>query len=260
MPGANTPLADLPYIEWVEPDTGATQRLYADANTDETQNLPATVTEYPVEVGSTRTDNFRKDPETMHLDMFFSGSPVRHDLDPDYTATNTTYPMTPGQYPPGAPIYTPGGLLQATKGAVGLIGAALFGGDGQPSSFTAYAFATPPFGRYQKAIQTIRRLQSMGILVAAKNTTERLENMAILNAQGHRNAQTGDGAELALDLKEIVFVSSDISFSSPTPTEARAIPKKTGVNAGGGTAASGAELTALKGFMQNVLPKLLPGG
>lgn len=239
---------DLPYLEWTEPDSGELVRLYGDANKDETANLPAIVTDYPVEVGSKRTDNYRKECETKRVSLFFSGSPLRADLDPDFTAHKQNHPLIQGHYPSGAPPYTPGGLRQGIIAAAAFAGSAL-GLSAQPaSSFDSYVFDTDPAGRFKKAIETIRSLQERGILVTVKQSFDRLENMSITNAAAHRSAETGDGGELELDLKEVRLVTSDITFGAPLPKEPRAIPAKAGVNAGAGASVVPQQKkTALKG-------------
>lgn len=250
---------DLPYIEWIEPDTGETVRLYGDVNKDEAIELPAIVTEHPVEKGSKITDHYRKDPETLRITLFFSGSPLRGDLDDDYSGSIISHPMKQGTYPPGAPPYTPGGLLQlAGKGLTAVGGALGLGAPPAPTSIAGFTFDLPPIGRYAKALNTIRRLQTQGILVAAKTSTERIENLAILGGAGHRNEQTGDGAELELNFKEIRFVTSDVSFGTPTPVEPRAIPKKSNLNAGA-SETTGATQTALKKIQNSFAPHLFGG-
>ena len=114
------PLADLPYVEWTDPDTGAVNRIYADAVTDESPNLPALVSTHAVEKGSKITDHYRKDSETVSITYAFSNAPIRGDLDPDNPGTRQPISLN---YPPnkaqGAPLYTPGGLV---KGVTGLSG------------------------------------------------------------------------------------------------------------------------------------------
>lgn len=236
---ADTALTDLPYLEWTEPSTGELVRIYSDVVKDEAPNYPAVVTDHPVEQGSKIVDHYRKDPETFRLSMYFSGSPLRGDLDPDNPGTQRTFDLIKGQYPPGPPIFTPGGLTNAVGGLIasgtGAIATALgFGSAAPPTSWQAIAFATDPRFRFRKIVTLIKRLQTEGILVTVGASFDTVDNMAIINAAAHRSADIGDGFELELDLKEVRFVTSDITFGAPIPVEPRAIPKKTGVNAGAG--------------------------
>lgn len=247
-------LSALPYIEWVE-DDGSTDRIYADVVTDEAANLPADATDFPVEKGITVTDNYRKAPEQFRLKMVFSGSPIRGDLDSENIGDKSNVKLTYRPFPDGPPLYTPGG---ATKAITGLIGAgvnALTGGgsDGPPQTIRALTFDDPPFNRFEKILNQIRRFQSEGILVTIKSTFGRFENMSILDAQPHRSDSTGDGAELDLDCKELRFVSSESSIGAPLPKEPRALPKKTGANAGNGEEVDGTKKTTVAVALKNWL-------
>lgn len=242
-------LADLPYIEWTEPDTGELVRIYSDVVEDEAPNYPAVVTDHPVEVGSKITDHYRKDYETLKIKMYFSGSPLRGDLDPDNVAQLQTYNLIKGQYPPGPPFYTPGGLTNLAEGAVGSLVKAVFGGASPPTTWQALTFPTDPRKRFRKIVETIKRIQTAGILISVGISFDTVDNMAILNAAPHRSADLGDGFELDLDLKEVRFVTSDITFGAPIPTEPRAIPKKPGGSSGSGSEATGPKKTVLRGLV-----------
>lgn len=243
------PLSALPYIEWTE-DDGSIDRIYADVVTDEAGGLPADATDFPIEKGITASDNYRKGPESFRLKMTFSGSPIRGDLDSENAGSAQDAKLTYRPFPPGPPLYTPGG---ATKAVEGLVGSLFGGSDGPPQSMRALQFDDPPFNRFEKILNQIRRFQSGGILVTIKSTFGRFENMAILDANPHRSAETGDGAELDLDCKELRFISSETSIGAPLPAEPRGQPKKTGVNAGNGSEVAGdrkdSVAKALKGWL-----------
>jgi len=220
-------LGDLPFIEWTEPETGSLARIYADVVKDEAPNYPAIVTDHPVEQGSKIVDHYRKDPETFKIVMYFSGSPLRGDLDPDNPGSVNTFKLIKGQYPDGPPIFTPGGLTNAVGSAVGSLAKAIgFGGASPPTSWQALSFPTDPRKRFRKIVQLIKRLQTEGILVTVGASFDSIDNMAIMNAAPHRSAELGDGFELELDLKEVRFVTSELTLDAPIPLEPRAQPKK----------------------------------
>ena len=230
------PLSSLPWIEWQEPDTGHTVRFYADLVRDETPGLPAIVTKHPIEKGSPITDHYRKDLETFRCTYYFSGSPLRGDLDTDNPGRVQTFDLPPADYSQQvhAPLYTPGGLTQAVEGAIGAGFNALFGGGGKPTSFQALGFDTDPMARFARVIETIRRIQTNGILVTLHTVTlGDFENMAITLATPKRSAELNDGMDLERNFEQVTTVSSDISFGAPLPKEPRGQIKKNGVNGNG---------------------------
>jgi hypothetical protein len=230
------PLAALPWVEWQEPDSGQTVRLYADLVKDESPGLPAVVTKHPIEKGAPITDHFRKDLETFRATFYFSGSPLRGDLDPDNAGSVRTYKLPKIDYSQQvhAPIYTPGGLTNAATGAIASGVKALFGGSLTPDSFQALGFDIAPAKRFAKVIELIRRLQTQAILVTVHTTLlGDFEQMAITMGEPKRSADLNDGMDLALTFEQVLTVSSDVSFGAPLPKEPRAQTKKTGVSGNG---------------------------
>ena len=226
-----TPLSQLPYLEWVEPDTSEVKRLYADVMQAESAHLTAIVTDHAVEVGSVITDHYRKDPETVSIKMYFTRNPIRGDLDDESPGVLTHFPFNFPKYPPGAPLYTPGGLTQGVLGAVsGLLGG---GGDQRPAGYEALAFAEPP-SRFEKSIELIRRFQTDGILCTFGTTFGRFESMAILLATPSREDDGTAAGVLEIEAKQVRFVTSDIALAAPLPVEPRGQPK-------GGNTANGAD-------------------
>lgn len=215
------PLSQLPYVEWTEPDTSEVKRLYADVMQAESAQLPAIVTDHAVEVGSKITDHYRKDPESVSIKMYFTRNPLRGDLDDESPGKITHFPFDFPKYPPGAPLYTPGGLTQGIEGAV----SSLFGGgDKQPSGYDALAFADPPL-RFEKSLDLIRRFQTLGILCTFGTTFGRFENMAVLLATPSREEDGSAAGILELEAKQVRFATSDIALATPLPEEPRGQPK-----------------------------------
>ncbi len=66
------------------------------------------------------------------------------------------------------------------------------------------------------------------VLVSVKTTFTLYENVGILNAKISRNKDTGDGADIVLELQKIRFVKSDVTLATALPKEPRAQPKKQG--------------------------------
>ncbi len=243
-------LSELPSIAWTEPDSGEVERLYADVITSESANLAAVVTKHAVEKGAAITDHYRKDNETVSIEMFFSGSPIRGDLDPNTPGSVQSRPLV---YPPnqasGAPIFTPGGLTQAIGSAVG--GALGFGPPALPSAMHVLVFDSPPSKRLQTVVEKIRNLQARGILVTVKTTFGPFENVGITNAQPSRKPEDGDGGRIQFELEQMNFVTSDVVTAIPLPEEPRALPKKTN-SASGTSATEGSQSSALKAITDSI--------
>ncbi len=223
-------LDDLPYLEWTDPKSGAVSRIYADVITRESANLAAVVSKHAVEVGANITDHYRKDNETVSVEYYFSGSPIRGDLDPGNPGANEVKEL---KYPPapdnGAPILTPGGLTQAAVGGItNLLG---LGPAPLPKTLTVLAFDEQP-KRVQQTIETVRALQANGILVTVKTSFGRFEDCGIISASPERSPEDGDGGRIKFELEQLRFVSSDIAIALPLPEEPRAIPKKSSSSAG----------------------------
>ncbi len=262
-------LNDLPYLEWTEPDTGAVKRLYADVITDESANLGAVVTQHAIEKGSKITDHYRKEPEAVQATYYFSGAPLRGDLDEDTPGAITTVALryetsrarnrpavTPLKYEPGP---GPGLALlnpfAAASAGLGALGAALGIGalpktvspsplnvSQTPASVQALTFATPP-KRLEKAIETVRRLQSLGILVTVKTTFGPFEACGILDAAIKKTPDHGTSGEIAFSFEQLRFAQSDVANATPLPLEPRALPKKGAGAAGAKDAGAKPEAT-----------------
>jgi hypothetical protein len=246
------PKAALPWIEWVEPDSGQTVRLYADLTKDESPGLPAVMTKHPIEKGAPIADHFRKDLETFRMVMYFAGSPLRGDLDPDNEGTLQHHRLPKGDYSQQvkAPIYTPGGLTQAVEGQISKGLSALLGGSGLPTSFDALTFDNDPMKRFAKVIDQIRRLQASSILVTVHTTMlGDFENMGITMCEPHRSVELEDGMDLSLQFEQANFVTSEVSFGLPLPKEPRGQVKKSGVNGNGITPEPQKKKTVARGLV-----------
>ncbi len=230
------PVDELPYIEY-EPESGGTVRLYADAWKSEGLKFPALVTEHAVETGSTISDHYLPQPITGRVQLFFSESPIRGDLDPEFQGRIKQQDLNTPEYPVLTPLFTPRGLTSGAINAVsGLLG---LGGPGLPKSFSAMAFDTPP-NRLRKTLQTLVELREKRTLVTVGFSILRVENLAIVEANIERNAESGDGGEIVLDVAQIQFTQTDVAVAVPLPLEPRGQTKKS-ANAGGTTPMTEAE-------------------
>jgi hypothetical protein len=221
------PVDDLPYVEW-EPDSGGTTRLYADAWRRESISAPAMVTEHAVESGSIVSDHFLLLPVTAKITLFFSGSPVRGDLDPAVRGEPRQVALNIPAYPEGPPIYSPRGLVSGIKGALGIGGAAPL-----PKSFTALAWDVNP-SRLRPAFEQIMKLREDRKLVVVNASVARIPDCAMKEIRIARSEDDGDSGEIEIDLIQFRFVKSDVAIALPLPLEPRG-QKKTGANSAAGT-------------------------
>lgn len=235
------PISQLPFIEWTEPASGEVKRLYADVMLAESANLPAVVTEHAVETGSVITDHYRKEPESASIKMYFTRTPLRGDLDPESPGATKHFPFVFPPYPPGPPLYTPGGATAAIAGAIGSI---FGGGPSQPSGYDALAFDNPPT-RFEKSIELVRRFQTEGILCTFSTTFASFENMAILLCTPHREEDGSAAGILDFEAKQIHFVTSDIALAVPLTAEPRG-QKKGSNSANGADSVDGQEASVAK--------------
>lgn len=222
------PVDELPYLEF-EPDSGGTERIYADAWVSESIQMPALVTEHAVETGATISDHYLPQPIAAKVELFFSDSPLRGDLDPEFRARVTTLPLNVPEYPKLTPLLTPRGLIAGATGAVA--GALGLSGPSMPTSYSALSFDTPP-NRVRKVLQQILDLRESRKLIAVGFSVVRLEDMAIREARIERQSKSGDGGSIVLDLVQVQFTETDVAVAVPLPLEPRGQPKKS-ANAGG---------------------------
>lgn len=240
------PVDELPYLEWTE-DSGEVRRIYADVWKQEEITLPAEVTKHAVESAVKITDHYRKDTRTVRVELFFSGSPIRGDLDPEFEGETRAIQISYPEWP-RPPLFSPRGLTQAVESAVGLAPA----GQSLPRSISVLQFSQPPAQRHRKALELIDRLQTEGILLTVGGSMLRLESLAVVSCIGHRDETSGDGGSIALDLDQITFTASDVAVAVPLPLEVRAQPKKAGA-AGSTTEVTGPKKTVAAALVDEVI-------
>ncbi len=229
------PLSELPYIEWTT-EAGEAKRIYADVWRSEEVSLPAVITQHAVESSAKVSDHYRKDPRTQTVELYFSGSPIRGDLDPENPGRERAVQLDyPGEY------RGPSGLRAVTEGVKSLFGG---GAPALPPSVSVLQFAQPPAGRLAKVLTQLDALQGK-TLITVGGSMLRLENMGIANARGHRDDASGDGGTVALELEQVTFTKSDVAVAVPLPIEARAQPKKN-ANSGDPSKVEGPKSSAAK--------------
>lgn len=220
------PLDDLCYVEYDK--GGGVKRVYADVWLEEKISATATITEHAVESGAKVTDHYLPDQLAATCRMFISGSPIRGDLDPNYRGSRQSVPMTRPKYPDNTPALSIGGATQAVAGAVsaGLTAIGLGGtDDNAPTAARVLVFENDPTGRLRDVWELFLELRQKAILVAVGFSTCRVENLAIASLELERKKDDGDSGVIALEFKQLNFVSTQSAAAIPIPVEPRAKPK-----------------------------------
>jgi hypothetical protein len=211
-------LEDLPYLEW-QPEASGTQRLYADLWERDELNADAAITSFAVEDGSLVSDHYVPDPIMFKATLFFSGSPVRGDLDKNHPGAVDTVSLDIPEYPQEFSIR--GGLQ-----ALGILP-----GPTVPDTVQALTFASPP-GRLREVLNQLLELRAARTLLTVGSSTIRLESMALKHIGLGRTPEDGDSGSIELEFQQVTFTSSDTAVALPLPAQPRAQAPKA-ANAGG---------------------------
>jgi hypothetical protein len=211
-------IEELPYLEW-QPEAAGTQRVYADVWERDEIIADAVVTSFAVESGSLVSDHYIPDPVVFKATLFFSGSPVRGDLDKNHPGVVSTVSLDIPEYPQEFSIR--GGLQ-----ALGILT-----GPTVPDTVQALTFASPP-GRLREFLTQLLELRAARTLFTVGSTTIRLDSMALRHIGLGRTAEDGDSGAIELEFQQVTFTSSDTAVAPPLPAQPRAQTPKN-ANAGG---------------------------
>ncbi len=238
----------LPYVEW---DAGGKmKRLYADVWKSEQISATATITEHAIEKGSKVTDHYLPDQLAAKATLFISGSPIRGDLDPDFSAKFKSVPIARPPYPENTPLLSPGGITQAVGGAVssGLAALGLGGGGGPPDKATVLVFKQDPAKRLFTVYEALLELRTKGTLVNVGFSVGRLEGLAIASISIARTADDGNSGSIDLEFKQLSFVSTQSTAALPVPFEPRAKPRGDSITVSAAEATGNQKSTAKAGL------------
>lgn len=239
---------DLPYVEWLA--GGKTKRIYADVWKSEQISATATITEHAIEKGSKVTDHYLPDQLAAKATLFISGSPIRGDLDKDYTAKFKSVPISRPAYPNNTPLLSPGGITQAATGAVstGLAALGLGGSGGPPDKATVLVFKQDPAKRLFTVYEQLLELRTKGTLVNVGFSVGRIESLAISSIVIARTSDDGNSGSIDLEFKQLSFVSTQSTAAIPIPLEPRAKPRGDSVTVSAAEATGNQKSTAKAGL------------
>jgi hypothetical protein len=231
-------------LEWTDKPTGAVQYLRFDVVTNETREALAEITEHPVEDGAPVVDHSRTKPKTLSITGYVSNKPLWSNPKVEDVASFKTKDIkvplpTRGQRPsrvelklPTPPIQP--NLASAVSAGIGAIAKALGLGPGK----TYATLAKEPeagSGSYKPTVLVAKddfpdravaihdklvALQASATLITVSSRMGQLDNMMISKVGAPRTPETGNGAEIQVDLTQVRFVKSK-TVDAPLAAEPR---------------------------------------
>lgn len=186
--------------------------LFFDVVEKEGIKLTSTATEHPVEEGADVSDHVRSNLDTVTLDIFVSNAPVR-DVNSIWNGQVAGLELkVPKKEKPLVPM--PGALMGA---ALDAIAAAIDG----PEEWKAIVLQFPEkFDNVAFILNTLIDWKERGVVGKVITTHRTFESVYITGIEMNRDATTGDGAPITIELKEIRLVEARM-VTAPTPTETR---------------------------------------
>lgn len=247
------PLDELPYLEW-SPPGGGTKRIYADSWVSEEISASAIITEHAVESGARVSDHYLPDQLAARARLFFSGSPIRGDLDDENAGRIESVAFPFPTYPNNTPLLTPGGLQKAAEAGLGAVANALgIGGESPPPNLKILKFDKNP-DRLRRVFAQMIELREGAILMTVGFSTARIENLAIQNVKLARSKDDGDSGTIEFEWKQITFVSTQSAAAVAIPLEPRGQQKKDSVTVSATDVPEGPSKSGLKALKDKILP------
>jgi hypothetical protein len=207
------------YLHWKK-KTGGEITLWFDVVTEESHTYQSAVTKNPVEEGPDVTDHIRPELGVFTLNGFISNQPIytkseivskiktKGKVVGAHAGAVKAFPLDVEKYePPLAP--TPGALLNALTSAIG----SLFGGKKEYSA-SVVAF-DESFDALQEVYQELFDAHFASQIVEVITSTRTVEKCAISNFAFTRDAGTGNGATVSLELTEIRTVQVSNAIKVP---------------------------------------------
>jgi hypothetical protein len=191
--------------------------LHFDAVLNELCEHTSTVTESAVEEGANVADHVRAENPHITLELFISNSPVR-DVNELYNGQVAGLELKVPEPEKSIP-FTPGAAMTALGDA---IGNAL----NPPTPWKAEVLQFPErFNNVQYVESTLIEWKDNGEMGEVITPHRLYENMVITRVSKTRTKETGDGANITVELKGVRLVEVK-SITAPVPTETRGKVKK----------------------------------
>jgi hypothetical protein len=172
----------------------------------------ATATEHPVEEGANVSDHVKDNLDTVLLDVFVSNTPVR-DVNNLYNGQVSGLELKVPKAEKSVAIM-PGALMNAGLDAL----SSLING---PEEWKAIVLQFPEkFDNVAFVLNTLLDWKSRGVVGKVITTHRTYPSVYITGVEMNRDATTGDGAAITIELKEIRIVEAKL-ITAPIPTEER---------------------------------------
>lgn len=191
--------------------------VYFDVTTEEQLGGDSDITDYPVEEGPNITDHIQPNLSRITIKCFLTNEPIV-DNGRGMTSATVTLP-TFQQTNPLAPNL--GSLTRTVENAV----SSLFSTPG-PTEYNVSVLSFPFFDAVRDMLGVVEDMRLGREMLTVVTSKKAYDNMALSRWDLSRDAQTGTGAELSLEFKQIVTVSVSVDIA-PLPTEPRGRPPKT---------------------------------
>lgn len=204
------PFAHGAYLLW---DGGT---LKFDTVDEETVERDAEIVEHPVETGANIADHYRIKLRNIKLQAFVSQEPVDPSLYPEAQGLVQGVEFSLPSYP--APSVA--GLI-----ATGAIATAF--AKKPPTRFVQQALVyNNPIDTLASVLSTLEDLYANATLVDVATRSWYYASHLLGPVTTRRNEKTGSGTIIELELRQIVFVSTDAVTLPPTPVKKKDSPLK----------------------------------
>jgi hypothetical protein len=191
-----------------EDDSGAVVSIKFDVDTQETHELANIITEHPVEKGADISDNIQPQLDQFTIEGYVSDAPTFSNPGIVDVATFSGVELQISAHP------LPQQFTAAA--AVGALGNLVFGGGGNPTA-TMMTFDELP-SRKKALYDLLRDVRDNARVCRVITAMHEYEDMVLQSLTSTRTPEAGSGAVFSVVMKQIRFVTSDVTVA-PEPTE-----------------------------------------
>lgn len=182
----------------------------------------AEITEFPVEVGANISDHYRVKVNEVHLEVFVSNEPIRPGPLERAGFYGAQILNTP-EYPGGSTL---AGVAKAVVNPVGTIASAIGGlldSTTRPVTMHDVLQFPAPFNSLQSLLEKLDNWRSNATLADVVTAAQTYSGFALGKISTHRDKETGSGSKVAIELKRILTVSTQL-VAAPVPIKPKDTP------------------------------------
>lgn len=198
--------------------TGQTVDVQFDVISTDSYEAVMAITAHPVEKGAPVVDHAREEPKKLSIEGFVSNTPLPSNLTDAERSKMAALPValdySAGNKPQGAPLLSPGGLMQALSKAIG-------GEDKLPATVTAFRAVGEMPDRARDVFEKLETARTSRSLITASTRLHSVNNLLIDHISVARTVESSGGLPFQLGLTQVRIVSSE-TVSYPKPSQPRA--------------------------------------